>query len=110
LDTLLRLCTFNLKESKSSATTAEEEAKHLEKLLNSFPSKHSLDEQIAKVKSETKKEQIEKIEEITYNNKSVPLKSERLKQVFKKVESHMQEINEYWEKQDALGKAFDPTI
>jgi chorismate mutase len=57
-----------------------------------------LEDQIAKAKSESKKDQIEKIEEITYNNKTVPLKSERLKQVFKKVESHNHEIQEYWEK------------
>ena len=54
--------------------------------------KKELEEQIIKVKSDTRKEQIEKIDEITYNNKSVPLKTEKLKQVFKRVESHMHEI------------------
>lgn len=34
---------------------------------------------IAKVKSETKREQIENIEEITYNNKTIPLKTDKLK-------------------------------
>ncbi len=74
-----------------------------------------MEEQIAKAKSESKKEQIEKIEEITYNNKTVPLKSERLKQVFKKVESHMHDIQEYWDKANMdqakdSKKAFDPTV
>jgi hypothetical protein len=62
-----------------------------------------LEEQISKVKSETRREQIEKIEEITYNNKSVPLKTDKLKQVFKRVESHMIDIQEYWEH-----SSFDP--
>lgn len=49
------------------------------------------------MKSETRREQIEKIDEITYNNKSVPLKTDKLRQVFKRVETHMHEIQEYWE-------------
>ena len=61
-------------------------------MLNSYPDKKKLEDQISKAKSQTKKEQIEKIEEITYNKKSIPLKSDRLKQVFKKVESHLHEI------------------
>lgn len=44
------------------------------------------------MKSETRKEQIEKIEEITYNNKTVPLKSEKLRMVFKRVETQMHDI------------------
>lgn len=56
-----------------------------------------MEESISKVKSETRREQIEKIDEITYNNKSVPLKTEKLKQVFKRVESHMHDIHEFQE-------------
>ena len=48
------------------------------------------------MKVQTKKEQIEKIEEITYNNKTVPLKTEKLKLVFKRVETHLHDIQEYW--------------
>jgi len=48
------------------------------------------------VKIEAKKEQIENIGEINYNNKIIPLKTEKLKQVFKRVESHMHDIQEYW--------------
>jgi hypothetical protein len=55
------------------------------------------------VKSQTKREQIENIEEISYNNKIIPLKTEKLKQVFKKVESHMQDIQEY-----QVNSAFEP--
>ena len=61
-------------------------------MVNSYPDKKSLEEKISKVKSETKREQIENIEEVTYNNKTVPLKTEKLKLVMKRVESHMHDI------------------
>ena len=48
-----------------------------------------------RVKQQTKREQIENIEEITYNNKVIPLKTEKLRVVFKKVQSQMQDIQEY---------------
>jgi len=48
-------------------------------MISSYPEKKQIEEQIAKVKTETKREQIEKIEEITYNNKTVPLKTDKLK-------------------------------
>jgi len=38
--------------------------------------------------SETKQEQIENIQEINFNGKNIPLKSERLRMIFKKVENH----------------------
>jgi hypothetical protein len=44
------------------------------------------------VYSETKQEQIENIQEISYNGKSIPLKSERLRLVFKKVENQLAEL------------------
>jgi hypothetical protein len=74
-----------------------EEEKHLASLITNYPLKKELEEQIIKVKSETRREQIEKIDEITYNNKTVPLKTDKLKQVFKRVETHMNDISEYWE-------------
>lgn len=46
------------------------------------------------MKKESRREQIEKIDEITYNGKTVPLKTDKLKQVFKRVESHMHDIQE----------------
>ena len=36
----------------------------------------------------TKQEQIENIQEINFNGKNIPLKSERLRMIFKKVENH----------------------
>jgi hypothetical protein len=48
-------------------------------MILDYPEKKNIEEKIAKAKSETKKEKIEKIEEITYNNKTVPLKSDRLR-------------------------------
>jgi len=40
IDTLLRLCVFNLK----GAATAEEETKHMETLLGAFPKKKELED------------------------------------------------------------------
>lgn len=65
-------------------------------MIQEYPKKKTIEEQISKVKSETRREQIEKIDEITYNNKTVPLKTDKLKQVFKRVETHMHDIQEYW--------------
>lgn len=75
----------------------EDEQKYLDSLISNYPNKKEMEEQITKVKSATRREQIEKIDEITYNNKTVPLKTDRLKEVFKKVESHMHDIQEYYE-------------
>ncbi|CDW82493.1 signal recognition particle 68 kda protein [Stylonychia lemnae] len=96
LDTLIRLCSFSL---KGMMTKAEEEA-NLLNLVQSFPQRKDLEETISKVKSETRREQIEKIDEITYNNKTVPLKTDKLKQVFKRVETDMHNISEYWDSKE----------
>lgn len=77
--------------------SAAEEEKVVASYVSQYPEKKQIEEEITKVKSETRREQIEKIDEITYNNKTVPLKTEKLKQVFKRVESHMHEIQEFWE-------------
>jgi hypothetical protein len=88
IDTLLRLCSFNLKGMLS----ASDEEKLLASLINGFSQKTEIEEKISKVKSEARKEQIEKIDEITYNGKTVPLKTDKLKQVFKRVEGTMHHI------------------
>lgn len=75
----------------------DEEQKYLDGLINNYPEKRELEEQITKQKSESRKEQIEKIDEITYNGKTVPLKTDKLKQVFKRVESHMHDIQQLQE-------------
>lgn len=61
--------------------------KVIEKMVAQYPKRGELEEQIKRVKSQTKREQIENIEEISYNNKIIPLKTEKLRQVFKRVES-----------------------
>ena len=64
-------------------------------MVEKFPKKADLENQVVRVKQQTKREQIENIEEITYNNKVIPLKTEKLRIVFKKVQSQMQDIQEY---------------
>lgn len=75
LDTLLRLCSFNLKGMLSAA----DEEKLISGLISGFSHKGEIEAKITKVKSEARREQIEKIDEITYNGKTVPLKTEKLK-------------------------------
>ena len=48
-----------------------------------------LEPTIVKAHNDTKQEQIENIQEITFNGKNIPLKSERLRLVFKRVEIHL---------------------
>ena len=72
-DTLIRLCCLKL-NLKSSADT---EALHSQSWSTNIKSAYSL----------VKTEKIENIQEITYNGKVIPLKSERLKTVFKRVEN-----------------------
>jgi hypothetical protein len=93
LDTLIRLCSFQLRGMMSS----ENEEKLIAEMVKDYPLKKEIEDKITKVKQETKKEQIEKIEEITYGNKTVPLKTEKLKAVFKRVETHMLDIQAFWE-------------
>lgn len=54
----------------------------------------SLDSQIEKAFKSTRQEQIENIQEISFGGKQVPLKSERLKIIFKRVENHLSLIDE----------------
>lgn len=77
------------------STDASDGDKLIDKMLSGYPRKAELEEQVVRVKTQTKREQIENIEEINYNNKIIPLKTEKLRQVFKRVESHMQDIQEY---------------
>jgi hypothetical protein len=101
LDTLIRLCSFNLKGMMSG----EEEEKLIAKMVVEYPQRKQIEEQISRVKSETKREQIENIEEISYNGKTIPLKTEKLKQVFKRVETHLHDIQLYKE-----SKSFDISV
>lgn len=73
-------------------------------MVEKFPKKADLENQVVRVKQQTKREQIENIEEITYNNKVIPLKTEKLRIVFKKVQSQMQDIQEYQQ----IQQGFEP--
>jgi hypothetical protein len=64
-------------------------------MVKGYPAKVRLEEQVVRVKQQAQRDKIENIEEISYNNKIIPLKTEKLKQVFKRVESQMQDIQEY---------------
>jgi len=49
--------------------------------------KQETEAKVAKAHADSKQEKIENIEEVSFNGKKIPLKSERLKQAFKKVEN-----------------------
>ena len=91
IDTLIRQCAFSLK----TAGIATDGDKVINNLVSSYPQKKSLEDQVARTKTQAKREQIESMEEISYNNKIIPLKTEKLKQVFKRVQSQMHDITEY---------------
>jgi hypothetical protein len=52
LDTLIRLCSFNLKGLMSGA----EEDKLISRMVEQYPERRQIEEQISRVKSETKRE------------------------------------------------------
>jgi len=89
LDTLIRQCAFSLKMGAADGD------KVISQMVDKFPKKADLEDQVARVKSQTKREQIENIEEINYNNKIIPLKTEKLRTVFKRVQLQMQDIQDY---------------
>jgi hypothetical protein len=101
IDTLIRQCAFSLKSAAASATDGD---KVIAQMVEKFPKKADLENQVVRVKQQTKREQIENIEEITYNNKVIPLKTEKLRVVFKRVQSQMQDIQEYQQ----IQQGFEP--
>lgn len=102
IDTLIRQCAFSLKSAGASAATDGD--KVIAQMVEKFPKKADLENQVVRVKQQTKREQIENIEEITYNNKVIPLKTEKLRIVFKRVQSQMQDIQEYQQ----IQQGFEP--
>ena len=61
-------------------------------MVQAYPKRQEIEEKVARTKSQAKRDQIESMEEIAYNNKIIPLKTEKLKQVFKRVQSQMHDI------------------
>lgn len=90
LDTLIRQCAFKLRGSEGA-----DGDRVINEMVSGYPGKKKLEDQVIQVKQQTQREKIENIEEISYNNKIIPLKTEKLRQVFKRVETHMQDIQEY---------------
>ena len=75
INTFIRLCCFELKMQSGQEKEDKLSAKLNPKIQSAF--------------SETKQEQIENIQEINFNGKNIPLKSDRLRLIFKKVENHL---------------------
>ena len=77
LDTLIRQCAFSLKGAVLDADASGDKA--MNNLLNEYPLRKDLEEHVGKTRAQTKREKIENIEEINYNNKIIPLKTDKLK-------------------------------
>lgn len=91
LDTFIRLCCTNLKMQSSQKAEKDFEGK-----------KKALQSKVAQAYQEMKQEKISNIEHIAVGSKRIPLKSERLKQTFKKIETQTNALEE-------LEKSLDPS-
>ena len=78
---MIRLCCLKL--GHTSLKPAETQEKTLSE---------SWSANIKSAYNEVKTEKIENIQEINHNGKAIPLKSQRLRQVFKKVENQMADL------------------
>jgi hypothetical protein len=56
--------------------------------------REQLEDKIRLAKSSTEKDMIENIEEISYNNKTVPLKTEKMRLAFKEIKTIQSKINQ----------------
>mmetsp|Transcript_35574 Transcript_35574/g.54369 ORF Transcript_35574/g.54369 Transcript_35574/m.54369 type:complete len:211 (-) Transcript_35574:749-1381(-) len=72
-------------------TSPKEAEKALKAKQDSLSSE--FDTKVSKAHKETEHEKISNIEEVSYNGKKIPLKTERLKVIFKKVENFQADIN-----------------
>lgn len=70
LDTFIRLCSVNLKQPQGKYSSLETD----------------MASRVEQAQASAKKDKLENIEEVTFNGKTIPLKSDRLKQVFRKVQ------------------------
>ena len=93
LDTFIRLCCTNLKMQSSQKAEKDFEGK-----------KSKLQDQVAQAYQDMKQEKITNIEHIAVGSKRIPLKSERLKQTFKKIESHTNSMEELEKSLDSKKK------
>ena len=82
LDTFMRLASTKMKKGQQASKDSEPAAIA------------ALQAEVEKAHKATRQEKIENIEEVTFGSKSIPLKSERLKQTFKKVESQSATITQ----------------
>lgn len=93
LDTFIRLCCTNLKMQSSQKAEKDFEKK-----------KKDLQNKVSQAYQEMKQEKISNIEHIAVGSKRIPLKSERMKQAFKKIESQTNDLEQLEKKLDNTGK------
>ena len=72
----------------------------VEKIVEDYPSRTQLEERVMEALEHTKREKIENITSITFNNKTIPLKTDKLKAAFKAVFTADQQIEDALEKKE----------
>jgi len=87
---LIRLCSFNL----NGMLDKKKEDEFIQKKMEGNQFKQTLENKIKQAKANTDQEMIENIEEISYNNKTVPLKTEKMKSAFKELKTIQSKISQ----------------
>jgi len=72
----------------------KKEDEFIQKKMEGNQFKQTLENKIKQAKANTDQEMIENIEEISYNNKTVPLKTEKMKSAFKELKTIQSKISQ----------------
>ena len=98
IEPLVRLCTYNL-QNKTGQTFSSIDALELE-----YNKKEHLDDKVSNSIVGTKRVSLENITSITYQGKSIPLKTQKLKNCFQKLEIQLHDIEKIERKKWAYFK------
>lgn len=83
---LIRLCTYNLQNK------TDQDFSNLEKLEEKTNESENLSDKISESMAGSRKENLENLTNINFQGKSIPLKTQKLKNIFQKLEAQVQEI------------------
>jgi hypothetical protein len=83
IEPLIRLCTYNLQSQTG------ENMSNLEELEQKYNQREHVDTKVSNSITGTRRESIENITNITYQGKSIPLKTQKLKHCFQKLEGQL---------------------
>lgn len=87
IEPLMRLCTYNLQNE------TDEDMSNLEKLEQQLNEKENISSRVSESLTGGKRESTEDITNITYQGKAIPLKTQKLKNCFKKLEEQTEQVD-----------------